>query len=92
MKWQQEEYYFFYQQRPHNGFSRNEIRQQILAKQASIKLHEIPEDWSEDCIDFINRLLQRKPEQRLGFHGADELKNHPWIKDLNWKKLASRDI
>jgi len=55
-------------------------------------LHEIPEDWSEDCIDFINRLLQRKPEQRLGFHGADELKNHPWIKDLNWKKLASRDI
>jgi hypothetical protein len=29
----------------------------------------------------------------LGYAGGiDELKNHPWIRDLNWKKLSSRDI
>jgi hypothetical protein len=35
----------------------------------------------------------RRPEQRLGFiGGAEEIRGHPWICDINWKKLISRDI
>lgn len=41
----------------------------MLAKQAQIKPSEIPDGWSFEAADFINRLIQRKPESRIGFHG-----------------------
>jgi serum/glucocorticoid-regulated kinase 2 len=65
--------------RPYNGQSRQEIRENILAKQASVKPYEIPPGWSIEGMDFINKLLQRRPEQRLGFRGIQEVKDHPWI-------------
>lgn len=55
--------------RPYNGYSRQEIREHILSKQASVKPYEVPQGWSIDAVDFINRLLQRRPEQRLGYRG-----------------------
>ncbi|KAI3447170.1 hypothetical protein Pfo_003835 [Paulownia fortunei] len=36
--------------------------------------------------DLICRLL-RGAENRLGSHGADEIKAHPWFKDINWDIL-----
>lgn len=64
----------------------------MLAKQVQLKSSDIPDDWSYEAADFINRLIQRKPESRLGFTGISELKSHPWVKDLNWKKLLAKDI
>lgn len=43
-------------------------------------------------MNFVNKLLQRRPEQRLGFKGIQEVKEHPWIKDLNWKALGKKSI
>ena len=43
-------------QRPYLGRSRKEIRDQILAKQVQIKKHEIPEGWSLEAADFVNRV------------------------------------
>lgn len=73
-----------YIQRPYQGRSRKEIRDQILAKQVQVKKHEIPDDWSLDAADFANRLIQRKPSNRLGFNGPEEVKNHPWLKNFPW--------
>lgn len=56
----------------------------MLAKNVQLKDSEIPEDWSYEAGDFINRLIRRKPENRLGFGGISELKNHPWLMGLNW--------
>ena len=42
--------------RPYNGRSRKEIREEILAKQVQIKKAEIPEGWSIEGADFINRV------------------------------------
>ena len=64
----------------------------MLAKQVQLKRNDLPDDWSVDALDFINRLIQRRPEQRLGVNGIAEIKNHPWIRDLNWKKLSSKEI
>ncbi|KAG8367199.1 hypothetical protein BUALT_Bualt16G0047800 [Buddleja alternifolia] len=36
--------------------------------------------------DLIRGLL-RDAEDRLGSHGADEIKAHPWFKDINWDIL-----
>jgi len=85
-------YEFMMGRRPYQGRSRKEIRDQILAKQVQIKKHEIPEGWSLEAADFVNRLIQRKPANRLGLNGPSEVKSHPWIKDYPWNKLSNREI
>ena len=72
------------------GDSRKEIREKILAHQAKITSDDLPSDWSLECVDFVNRLLKRNKESRLGYNGIDEIKQHPWMRTINWKKLASR--
>jgi len=70
-------YEFMCGRRPYLGKSRKEIRDQILARQVQIKRNEIPEDWSVESADFINKLIQRKPTNRLGLNGPTEVKEHP---------------
>ncbi len=78
--------------RPYQGRSRKEIREQILAKQVVIKKKEIPEGWSIEIADFINKLLQRRPVARLGWGGAEEVKSHPWLRDFPWDKLTDKEL
>jgi hypothetical protein len=35
----------------------------------------------------VNRLIIRKPQNRLGVNGAAELKNHAWFKNFDWAAL-----
>ncbi|CAD8048911.1 unnamed protein product [Paramecium primaurelia] len=76
--------------RPYNGKNRQEIREQILAKQVSIKEGTL--NVSSKAIDFINRLLIRKPQQRLGFEGIEEIIHHQWLKGVQWAKLLNKDM
>lgn len=78
--------------RPYTGANRTEIRNKILNNQVQVKKHEIPEGWSLESADFINRLIQRKPINRLGSNGAIELKSHDWLKNFNWLKLSKKRI
>lgn len=34
----------------------------------------------------------RNPEKRLGTNGIDEVKNHPWLADLDWKGIHNKAI
>ena len=43
-------------------------------------------------MDFVNRLLKRTKEQRLGYAGISEIKNHPWLKNISWTKLNKKEI
>jgi len=45
---------------------------------------DVPRGWSLEAADFINRLIQRKREARLGYNGIDEIKRHPWLNSINW--------
>ncbi|CAD8084293.1 unnamed protein product [Paramecium sonneborni] len=85
-------YEFMLGRRPYNGRSRQEIRDQILTRQVQIKKSEVPNDWSIEGADFINKLIQRKPINRLGFKGPDEVKNHPWLRNFPWTKLLNKEI
>lgn len=78
--------------RPYLGRSRKDIREEILARQVQIKMNEIPSGWSIEAADFTNRLLQRKPINRLGFNGPEEVKNHAWFAEVNWKKLKNKQL
>ncbi|CAD8060184.1 unnamed protein product [Paramecium sonneborni] len=70
--------------RPYIGKTRKEIRDQILSKQITIKSNSIPGDLSEEAADFINQMIQRKPVNRLGFYGPDEVFAHPWFQNVDW--------
>ena len=78
--------------RPYLGRGRKEIKQLILSKQAKLTIDDIPDDWSNDSMDFINKLLQRKPQKRLGYNSIDEIKNHPWMSDIDWDLLFNKKI
>ena len=78
--------------RPYLGRGRKEIKQLIISKQARLKIEDIPDDWSNDSMDFINKLLQRKPQKRLGYNGIDEIKNHQWMSDIDWDSLFKKKI
>ena len=43
-------------QRPYLGRSRKEIKEQIMSKQVQIKRTDIPDGWSVEAADFINRV------------------------------------
>lgn len=78
--------------RPYQGKSRREIRDAILAKQAQIRKNEVPDGWSIEAADFINKCLARKSSSRLGTNGNSEVKAHPWFADINWDDLENSRI
>jgi serine/threonine protein kinase len=49
-------YEFMFGVRPYTGKTRKEIKDKIMAKQVQIKRNEIPEGWSTEAADFINRV------------------------------------
>jgi len=54
----------------------------------------IPDDLSSSVKDFIIKLLIKEPRQRLGGGpgDAEEVKSHPFFRDLNWMDLAQKKI
>jgi len=42
--------------RPYQGANRKEIKEQILARQVSVKVDQLPYRWSPFSIDFVNRV------------------------------------
>ena len=73
--------------RPYHGKNRKEVKEKMMSKQVQVKKEQIPKGWSIESADFINRLLQRKPINRLGLRGCMEVKEHLWFKDFDWKGL-----
>ena len=62
----------------------------------SIKFNEplkMDNCFSEEAKDLINKLLNVDPTKRLGYgkNGVEELKSHPYFKDVNWEKLKNME-
>ena len=80
-------YELMMRKRPYLGKNRKEIKEKIMSQQVQVKKNMVPQGWSIESADFINRLLQRKPANRLGLRGPTEVKEHPWFKGYDWKNL-----
>ena len=84
-------YEFMIGQRPYIGKSRKEIKHLVLQKQAKIEEDDIPEGWSNESVDFINKCLKRKECRRLGYkNGVTELKSHQWFEGFDWEGLYNK--
>ena len=80
-------YEMMMKKRPYFGKNRQEIKEKMSKEQIQLKNNEIPKGWSSEFIDFINKLLIKNPENRLGYKGISELKSHPWLRYYDWKLL-----
>lgn len=47
---------------------------------------------TEEMKDIISKLLNKDPTRRLGHNSKEEVMNHPWFNDINWKKLKKKEI
>ena len=54
---------------------------------AKIKEEDKPENWSQNAIDLCNRLLKRKPRNRIGADSIASIKSHEWFSDINEAEL-----
>ena len=78
--------------RPYIG-SREEIKEKMLIEQIDLSYEELPFGWNENFINFTNLLLEIRIEERLGSkYGVKELKEHPWLYDINWDNLINKKI
>lgn len=48
--------------------------------------------FSDSLKDFLLKLLNRDPESRIGVSDKDEIKNHEFFKDVDWKSLSKKKI
>ncbi|KAF8773459.1 Ribosomal protein S6 kinase delta-1 like protein [Argiope bruennichi] len=50
-----------------------------------------PNEISSDVKNFISKLLQYNPTERLGsgIYGVEEIKSHPIFRDIDWKSLQT---
>lgn len=65
----------------------NEMYRKILSEPLHFPSAEVVPPSAKD---LLTRLLNRKPDQRLGANGASEIKAHPFFHSIDWRKLLQR--
>ena len=78
--------------RPFRGENKMKIAEKILYKDIKLTEKNIPENYSIEMGDFINKLLKRNPKKRLGNKSIDEIMNHPWLEDVEWEIIESKSV
>ena len=55
---------------------------------------KVPDFISPDCKSLLVALLNRNPTKRLGGGklDAEEVKGHPWFKDINWDDVINKRL
>ena len=85
-------YELIFGKRPFEGKNKKEIADNMLNTRIKLERNNIPKNFSLEVADFINRLLRRKNNQRLGSRGIDEIKNHEWLQDVDWQGIEEKNI
>ena len=55
---------------------------------------KFPKNMNKEDIDLISKLLTVNPKQRLGYgpNDAEDIKAHPYFKDVDWNKYLKKEI
>lgn len=67
--------------------SHQEISKRILRGNAII-----PDELSPEVKDLLGKILVIEPERRLGSKNAQQIKDHPFFRSIDWKELAARRV
>ena len=88
-------YELIFLQRPFVGKNKQELAENILHKNINLTKDQLPINFinspsANDLTDFVNKLLIRKREKRLGEKDINQIINHPWLKDINFENIESK--
>ena len=73
---------------PFNADTNKELFQKILHQEVYYPSHISP-----NLKMFLSQLLEKNPKERLGArYGLPEIVNHPWCRDLDFVKIASKEV
>ena len=76
-------------QAPFRGEDEDEIYDSILSDNQPY----YPENMPDDAVDLIRKLLERNPEERLGYRrGAQEVMEHPFFDSIEWDALYKKEV
>ena len=51
---------------------------------------KIPRYLSDDARNLLSKLLEVNPRKRIGFNGAEEIRKHPYFKDIDFEKVFAK--
>ena len=88
-------YELIFLQRPFEGRTKQELADNILHKDINITKDQLPNNYinnesSNYLVDFINKLLKRKKEKRLGNKDFNQIISHPWLKGIDWENMEAK--
>jgi serine/threonine protein kinase len=74
---------------PHYSKNRKQMLRDIVEKRVEMKSY-----FSTEAKSLLRGLLDPNPTKRIGSteEDADELKRHPWFKNIDWEKLNRKEI
>lgn len=52
---------------------------------------KIPRYLTEDARNILSQLLEVNPRKRIGYNGAEEIKKHPYFKDVDFDKVLHKE-
>ncbi|MCQ2820435.1 MAG: serine/threonine-protein kinase [archaeon] len=77
--------------RPYDSICKEELKRRF--KEEKLKTEPIIKlGYSSNLADFLIKLLEVDPEQRLGHKGIDEIANHPWLNETDWKHIHYKSL
>ena len=65
------------------------LREEKKTKNVYKKKINIFNHFSNAAKDLIKKLLEYNPKKRIGY---EQIINHPFFKDINWKKIEKKEI
>ena len=73
--------------RPFSGNDISSLIDEFNCKIIHLSSKDFNGKYSEKLIDFINKILVIDPKERIGYNNIDEIKNHKFFEDVDWKHL-----
>jgi serine/threonine protein kinase len=55
----------------------------------------MPSNFSPEASDLVSKLLDKNPSTRIGCvkeRGILDIKEHPWFAEIDWDKLAKKQL
>ena len=65
----------------------------MFAREINVKVSDVPPGWGgAEVADFINKLLKRRSKERLGRGGIHEVKDHSWLRGIQWNDIYKKEV
>lgn len=76
------------------GKTISEAQKHVLKRRRTLTMKKLKKRYSflsNECVDFLFKLLQGKPDERIGTNGGvSEIKSHHWLVNIPWSDFEKR--